>query len=367
MKKNIFIFFVITSLFNQLNALMVHIDNVRYSVVQAADRYLAQKGFPVSDVPSRLMTEYYQKIDAVIDSLRGIASSGGRSYIDDQEISSEIRYQFGMFYENLRTVVVEKNIDFRVTDSIQEAFRTHGIFVSELPSSMLREFQSRREAILRRLRSAMMIDGRDYVRVNEIEKFVKEEMLALINRAKQQLYGSTQSEGSGFWNMLSDWLGVESSTSTQSRPSSSMKNDGKVFKENLDSKVLDVVNRHFSRNGINSDQIPLRVVPEYTGAISKILSNLRDRMTNHGRDYVTIAEIELMVSQRLKDIVDSIKLVGKECSICRDEYYSGEIVANLSCGHIFHKSCVDTWFKHKKVCPECFLTTSGIESKETIP
>ena len=39
-----------------------------------------------------------------------------------------------------------------------------------------------------------------------------------------------------------------------------------------------------------------------------------------------------------------------ECCICYEGVVEGKM---LSCGHIYHKECIDEWFKEKKICPYC--------------
>ncbi len=49
-------------------------------------------------------------------------------------------------------------------------------------------------------------------------------------------------------------------------------------------------------------------------------------------------------------------MVGKECSICKENYKSGEYYRELcGCGHCYHKKCVDEWFFRSKTysCPLC--------------
>lgn len=41
---------------------------------------------------------------------------------------------------------------------------------------------------------------------------------------------------------------------------------------------------------------------------------------------------------------------GVECCICYEVVVEGKM---LSCGHIYHKECIDEWFKEKKICPYC--------------
>jgi hypothetical protein len=39
-----------------------------------------------------------------------------------------------------------------------------------------------------------------------------------------------------------------------------------------------------------------------------------------------------------------------ECCICYEWVIEGKM---LSCGHIYHKECIDEWFKEKRICPYC--------------
>lgn len=41
------------------------------------------------------------------------------------------------------------------------------------------------------------------------------------------------------------------------------------------------------------------------------------------------------------------------CSICRENFEYIDITRQLTCKHIFHINCIDTWFTKNKTCPEC--------------
>merc|ERR1712129_12519 len=45
------------------------------------------------------------------------------------------------------------------------------------------------------------------------------------------------------------------------------------------------------------------------------------------------------------------KSLEETCQICLEELAEGEEVANLPCGHIFHRSCVERWFQVRNTCP----------------
>lgn len=44
------------------------------------------------------------------------------------------------------------------------------------------------------------------------------------------------------------------------------------------------------------------------------------------------------------------------CSICNDNSENNSTMIwrkNLSCGHIFHRNCIDQWYAEKNTCPVC--------------
>ena len=45
--------------------------------------------------------------------------------------------------------------------------------------------------------------------------------------------------------------------------------------------------------------------------------------------------------------------VTMTCSICIAEIERGETAALLSCGHGFHRACVEQWLTRKAACPMC--------------
>ena len=43
------------------------------------------------------------------------------------------------------------------------------------------------------------------------------------------------------------------------------------------------------------------------------------------------------------------------CCICLCEYEEGEELAKLSCGHVYHKDCIESWCENHVRCPLCNL------------
>ncbi|GAC93095.1 hypothetical protein PHSY_000656 [Pseudozyma hubeiensis SY62] len=44
-------------------------------------------------------------------------------------------------------------------------------------------------------------------------------------------------------------------------------------------------------------------------------------------------------------------IVGKECSICMEEFVANSTIARLPCLCYFHRGCIDSWFKRGRECP----------------
>jgi len=43
------------------------------------------------------------------------------------------------------------------------------------------------------------------------------------------------------------------------------------------------------------------------------------------------------------------------CSVCLNSYIENDIICQIKCSHIYHKTCIDTWIKFSKnlTCPIC--------------
>ncbi|CAJ0930518.1 unnamed protein product, partial [Mesorhabditis belari] len=67
------------------------------------------------------------------------------------------------------------------------------------------------------------------------------------------------------------------------------------------------------------------------------------------------AEVHLVICftrPRLTYNDDVLREDKGECSICLEEMQQGDSIARLPCLCIYHKVCIDEWFKRKNCCPE---------------
>ena len=66
-----------------------------------------------------------------------------------------------------------------------------------------------------------------------------------------------------------------------------------------------------------------------------------------------------LTKKQIKKIPKFIKNKNKfkgddsKCIVYQYEFKNGENVTKLSCLHLFHFDCVDTWLFKNKVCPMC--------------
>lgn len=50
----------------------------------------------------------------------------------------------------------------------------------------------------------------------------------------------------------------------------------------------------------------------------------------------------------------------ESCSVCLDEYEEGDQLLQLTCGHVFHRPCINLWLKGHCVCPCCRWVWDGL-------
>ncbi|KAI6657702.1 E3 ubiquitin-protein ligase [Oopsacas minuta] len=61
----------------------------------------------------------------------------------------------------------------------------------------------------------------------------------------------------------------------------------------------------------------------------------------------------------------SVDGLHDSCSVCLDEFMSGDVIRTLPCTHPFHKDCVDKWLYKKHTCPLCKFDILKGEHEDT--
>ena len=80
--------------------------------------------------------------------------------------------------------------------------------------------------------------------------------------------------------------------------------------------------------------------------LKKIIDRLCiDRNKDNNKDILKEPDIcEYTVEEKLK---------GYECIICLEELNKDETISIIKCGHLYHTTCIYTWFLKKRTCPIC--------------
>ena len=77
-------------------------------------------------------------------------------------------------------------------------------------------------------------------------------------------------------------------------------------------------------------------------------------------------------SLKVETLKESSELVKNHeetcCAICIDNFEAGTEVRHLTCGHPYHKKCIDPWLMEKGTCPQCkvdVLKQLGLRDSES--
>jgi hypothetical protein len=95
------------------------------------------------------------------------------------------------------------------------------------------------------------------------------------------------------------------------------------------------------------------------GVVSRLFSILLEGDIPTNYDNMEDVKVTLTNDQFNKlfseTITESIEeKYQSECNICMDEYKVKDVIAKLSCNHVFHKDCIQNWLCNERVtCPVC--------------
>ncbi len=297
---------------NSIYSRSVHKDSFKPEIRKIAEEYLRSKNFSVYDIPSKLKPEYEGCLNKAQDRLNSRARDWGVSILDYKDIESVTTQELDKFVKTMDSIVLEPKLDEKINDAICNLIHKSGMVKDDIKKCAESEYNSRYYKVKDKLKDTMSDDNRDYVRINEIEKSVKDELSALIKRVKGQVgssknkptvqsNNSTRANGDS-WQDFWDWLtGKKPNTSTTSTTDSTYSTD----------------------------------------------SNYSTDITPSAPPY---------------------NYLGEKCSICLESIKSYEKLGYLDCGHYFHERCIQTSLKsyaHK--CPLCDTHTDSIAYTVEVP
>lgn len=95
--------------------------------------------------------------------------------------------------------------------------------------------------------------------------------------------------------------------------------------------------------------LPVMYVPSNSGINSETFDNFFQGFCQSMRQS-SPAEVQRRINAMKKRQFDPVK-DETTCSICLESHC--DTVAEVTCGHIFHLTCMETWLKQKNSCPLC--------------
>jgi Ring finger domain len=104
------------------------------------------------------------------------------------------------------------------------------------------------------------------------------------------------------------------------------------------------------------------ILPDRDDMSSLIFLDIATRFGSPGSDNGFNERYKDYRKKKIKDLgkykkIKEIEGLEDPCPICMDNFCCGEYQRTLECGHMFHKKCIDKWFKKdKNDCPMCRKT-----------
>ncbi|PIN23967.1 hypothetical protein CDL12_03312 [Handroanthus impetiginosus] len=108
------------------------------------------------------------------------------------------------------------------------------------------------------------------------------------------------------------------------------------------------------RNCTNVRIISLSRNPDRRRRINEHLEEFSSQFQSRGLDSYVMHSLPItQIKKDKEEEQDSPANMG-ECAVCLGEFEEGEWVKHLpNCSHVFHVSCIDTWFQTHSSCPLC--------------
>ncbi|XP_059306549.1 uncharacterized protein LOC132057993 [Lycium ferocissimum] len=101
------------------------------------------------------------------------------------------------------------------------------------------------------------------------------------------------------------------------------------------------------------DDISSSIFQENEGELGEAGVDMQD-LVEQSRALMRARDPYLNINLHKYDAANSTCLESKErCCICLDEYFDGENLAKIDCGHLYHVGCIKEWNKLENTFPVC--------------
>ncbi|KAL2077794.1 hypothetical protein ACEWY4_027298 [Coilia grayii] len=96
--------------------------------------------------------------------------------------------------------------------------------------------------------------------------------------------------------------------------------------------------------------------------IKKIHQYLMLRREERHLKSVAQRAIKNLQLRTLKKGDEEVRSDNHTCAVCIEGYKHGEVVMILTCGHFFHKACIEPWLLEHRTCPMCKCNILGVKT-----
>lgn len=103
------------------------------------------------------------------------------------------------------------------------------------------------------------------------------------------------------------------------------------------------------------------------------IDNLERKLMNCTEKLVSVIKLQKEIEQETDLLYKAIKLVhSKEktesnCAVCIDELSKNDIAVLPRCAHLFHVSCLRSWFATSLSCPTCRQDAHNQDMRRVLP
>jgi hypothetical protein len=373
MNRQIVLFAVVALWMQSALADKIYSQYFSQKVREEADKTLvAHKVWPV---PAKLKSDYDLKIDEAVDALNRLKTGDNRNYVSTKELEDTTIRHIMKFVETLNSLVRSNELQHKVNLAVEAKLKAAGYTTDMIPSELFDDYMRKGTRVYASMNALMRRDGRDYVRTSELDAAVAKEMKGFTEEIQtvRSRRAAVAIEKPGWATLLVDVLGLFASMQdTQPEyisyanppatptPSAPVHDANKIWKSDLDSRVVTEANAHMHAMGI--DKIPGPVQSHFNTKVAEAIKQLNVVLEREARPYVYLSEVENVLGAQLAPVVERMnKMNGKTnmnyhdetCVICQENFESRDHVVHLNCGHIYHEGCAKQWMTKHHDCPEC--------------
>ncbi len=265
------------------------VTNIDNTTKQTAERYLSNNTqFSQHSLPWQFSAEFKQHLDEAINYVR---SHYGTLRVTQENIYRAVHYKFEAFCKTLNSLIIKNNLSSTINDKIHFYLNNQGLSEFNIPTHYMANYREHTDMIKGRALSIMSTDKKEYIRNHELDKIIDDELRSFVRKVKD--YNS-------------------SSYSTPSYSTSSTYEESqKIYMSDLEKKVTGLIHKHLVASNLSPDTLPAEIISNYHDRTSNIFTTLRNKMSVHGRSFVTVAEAELLIKQELESIIASAKKMNR--------------------------------------------------------